>query len=131
LAVLAGAQHWASATAAKFREKFLPKHLWNVDPAKRGEPLLIFANGEAKFGYFDKMGSFTKSDGAWNLEPASFVSLKGAPLVFEQATRGRKHCQAHRGAAGAAGLCRPGAARSTSPRASRRRTELPHSTPST
>lgn len=48
-------QHpWTSTfTNQKVRDKMLAEHNWHPDPAKRGEPLIIYANGEARVGWFD------------------------------------------------------------------------------
>ncbi len=50
-----GAQHpWSSTLSdPKLRKEFLDAHRWSDDPAKRGEPLLIYMNGESKVGWFD------------------------------------------------------------------------------
>ncbi|MBN9688868.1 MAG: carbohydrate-binding protein [Verrucomicrobia bacterium] len=48
------AQHpWSSSLRdPKMRAEFLDPHRWHEDPAKRGEPLLLYVNGEARVGWF-------------------------------------------------------------------------------
>lgn len=48
------AQHpWSSSLRnPEMRAEFLDPHRWHADPAKRGEPLLLYVNGEARVGWF-------------------------------------------------------------------------------
>src|SRR5690606_8147518 len=49
------AQHPWSATFAipHLRDEVLAAHRWHPDPALRGEPLLLYMNGQARVGWFE------------------------------------------------------------------------------
>lgn len=78
------AQHpWSSSLeqtgVGGMRDDFLSEHLWDPDPLKRGEPLLIYMNGEARVGWFDpeKYAALIKDN---NTEPLqAMVWLEGGP----------------------------------------------------
>ncbi|MHB9010061.1 MAG: hypothetical protein ACYDC1_24380, partial [Limisphaerales bacterium] len=55
------AQHpWSSSLMKdSMRKKFLDPHRWNDDPALRGEPLLLYVNGEARVGWFHPTRAIT------------------------------------------------------------------------
>lgn len=55
------AQHpWSSSLMKdSMRKKFLDPHRWHPDPAERGEPLLLYVNGEARVGWFHPTRAIT------------------------------------------------------------------------
>ncbi|MCB1099681.1 MAG: PD40 domain-containing protein, partial [Verrucomicrobiae bacterium] len=60
------AQHpWSnSLTVDKLYQKFVNNgtHRWHPDPAKRGEPLLIYVNGERRVGWFHPTRTITREN---------------------------------------------------------------------
>ncbi|MBX3733705.1 MAG: PKD domain-containing protein [Verrucomicrobiae bacterium] len=85
------AQHpWSSSLAPeKLRNKFMRDHLWHpTDPAKRGEPLLVYFNGERRVAWIDP----TKAPDLNNvIDPenplASLVFLDGGPTSVADVIR--------------------------------------------
>lgn len=55
------AQHpWSSSLLnPEMRREFLEAHLWNENPSLRGEPLLLYVNGEARVGWFNPSRAIT------------------------------------------------------------------------
>ncbi len=77
------AQHPWSSTL-KFegpRKEFLDAHKWDPDPLKRGEPLLVYVDGEARTGWFDPAKSISYENPL-----DSMLFLKGGPDPSVQVT---------------------------------------------
>lgn len=58
------AQHpWSSSLRpVDMRKEFLDAHRWHPDPELRGEPLLLYVNGEARVGWFHPTRAISATD---------------------------------------------------------------------
>lgn len=75
LTQLTGLEHGWSWTYIE-RNKELQRVLWNVDPAKRGEGMLLYVNGEARQVWLRQVTSAEI--------PVQFVDIEGAPILYDE-----------------------------------------------